>query len=101
MHIQDQVRDALFSAVDDVNELLPKDARLARSDATPLAGPDAQLDSIGLVNFIAAAEQQIEARFGAALNLFDEGLFDEEAPLATVGTLADLIVSRLRERTHA
>jgi acyl carrier protein len=80
---------------------LPADQQLVKSTSTPLAGPDGALDSLGLVNLIAAVEQTIEERFGVSISLFDEDPFGTSEPFATVGRLAEFIHGMLRERTHA
>jgi acyl carrier protein len=97
----DQVRDALFDALDQLNQQLPPDQQLVKSTSTPLAGADGGLDSLGLVNLIAVVEQTIEERFGVSISLFDEDALGSAEPFATVGTLADFISGVLRERIHA
>lgn len=97
----DQVRDALFDALDQLNPQLPADQQLVKSTSTPLAGSEGGLDSLGLVNLIAVVEQTIEERFAVSINLFDEDALGRGEPFATLGSLAELICGLLRERTHA
>ena len=62
--LYDKVIQALFKAMDDVNQLLPKKEQLEKSEETVLSGESGKLDSLGLVNLIVAAERKIEEDFG-------------------------------------
>ncbi len=50
----------IYGVIDKVNELLPDEQKLTKSENTKLYGTDGQLDSLGMVNFIVALEQKIE-----------------------------------------
>jgi acyl carrier protein len=94
-----RVLEALLRAVDEVNQQLPGERRLERSEATPLTGESGSLDSLGLINLIVAAEQKIQETFVATITLTDErAMSREESPFRTIGTLADYITSLLAER---
>jgi len=53
------VLEALLCAVDDVNEQLPPQRRLARSGQVAIAGDGAELDSMGLVSLLIAADDRL------------------------------------------
>lgn len=86
----DAIHAAIYAALDEVNAQLPAERRIReRSPHTPLQGDGGPLDSMALVNLIVAAEEQIEMRFGRAVNLADpRQASDDQRPLATVASLA-------------
>jgi D-alanine--poly(phosphoribitol) ligase subunit 2 len=89
MHFE-KVLQAIFDAVEELNQQLPPDRRLARSPDTVLLGNAAKLDSLGLVALIVTAEQTIEDRFGLAVTLADDrAMAQKNSPFKTIGTLAD------------
>jgi acyl carrier protein len=95
----ERIVKAIFEAVDEVNQGLPKSQRLRKSMDCVLSGPSGTLDSLGLVNFVVAAEQKIQEELHVAVSLTDESVLSrEDSPLATVGTLADYVSSQLEEK---
>jgi hypothetical protein len=95
---RDRVLQALLSAVDEVNAMLPRGRRLARSPGATLVGDASPLDSLGLVNLIVAAEQKVEEEFGASLPLLDEAVAAPEGGALTVAGLADRLSRMLEDR---
>jgi acyl carrier protein len=96
--MNDRILDSLYAAIDDVNRERPSDRPLAKARETALYGSASDLDSLGLVNFIVAAEQRIEAEFGKSLVLADDrALAQEPSPFRSVGALADYVEVLLRE----
>jgi len=94
----DKILDALYKAIDELNLTLPPDKRVAKAHDAPLASPGGPLDSMGQVNLVVEAEQQIEDAFGTAINLADEqAATAAKNPLADVKSLADYIEARLDE----
>ena len=49
---REEITQIIFSAIDEVNLMLPKDRRLEKSFQTTLSGDSAALDSLGLINLI-------------------------------------------------
>jgi acyl carrier protein len=99
-HKDTRLRDIVFEAIDELNEQLPRERRLAKDAGTPLAGADGHLDSLGVVNLIAVLEQKLEERFGTTVNLIDRGLLEDSEPLRSVGTLIDFLRPALNEGAH-
>jgi acyl carrier protein len=98
MAINEGVTQAVFSAVDEVNQQLPKEQQLEKSIGTVLVGQSGKLDSLGLVNLIVTVEQKIEEEFGITITLTDdEAMSQEDSPFETIGKLIDY-VSLLLER---
>jgi acyl carrier protein len=96
--MNEKITEALYGAIDDVNRERPSDKQLAKSPETALYGSSSDLDSLGLVNFVVAAEQRIEAAFGRSLVLADDrALAQEPSPFRSVGALADYVEVLLRE----
>ncbi|MEK7403989.1 MAG: hypothetical protein AAB225_02680 [Acidobacteriota bacterium] len=66
-------------------------------DSTVLIGaPDALLDSLGLVMFLAELERELQRRWGASVDLFGgAGLLDQDDGPETLRTLGDRILGLL------
>jgi acyl carrier protein len=101
MDTNTRIRQTVFSALDELNEQLPPSLRLEKDDRTPLTGPDGPLDSLNVVNLVAALEQKIEERLATTVDLIDNGLFDETQPLQNVGTLVTFVSAVVNGRAHA
>jgi acyl carrier protein len=68
------------------------------STDTVLYGAEAVLDSLGLVNVIAAVEDALLDTFGTEIWLTDErALAQAESPYRTVGSLSRYVILLLRE----
>lgn len=90
----------VLNGVREFNELQPPASRLPLTEDTALLGHDHALDSLGIVNLVAAIEDGVQARYGIAISLTPDGNAAED-PWRTVGTLADFITSRLDARPNA
>lgn len=95
------VLQAVYAALDQLNRQRPADRRLAKEPTTLLLGPEGQLDSLGLVTFIVAVEEQIEDLFGRRVSLTDDRILaDDNGPMHSVETLATYIRATLGEDAH-
>jgi len=95
----DIVMDVVFSAIDEINQQLPKEGRLAKNMKTALYGRDGILDSLGLVTFIVALEQKIEERLGVTIMLADERIMAKDSnPFSSVGAITAHIITLLEEK---
>ena len=93
-----QVFDAINSAVDDLNQVLDPEERLAKSADVALIGQDARIDSLGLVNLIVLVEEKIQQQFGVGITLVDErAMSQSKSPFRTLGTLAEFVEELLAE----
>ena len=96
--MEEKVYQAIFSAINEINQQLPTSKRLVPSRETLLTGPSAQLDSLGLVNLIVATEESIEDAFGQTINIADKAAMSEvESPFRSVETLAAYIMKRIEQ----
>lgn len=96
-----KVMQTVYSAIDDVNQLLSESERLEKSVDTVLFGDKSALDSMGFVNLIVSVERRVEGDFGIVINLIDEQVISQGyAPLRTIGTLADYLLPLIGRRTN-
>jgi D-alanine--poly(phosphoribitol) ligase subunit 2 len=96
-----KITQAIYEAVDEINQFRPAEEHLEKNEATVLHGRDGQLDSLGIVNLIVATEMNLEMAFGVSVNLADEkAMARPDSPFRTVGTFADYIESRLEEKIN-
>jgi D-alanine--poly(phosphoribitol) ligase subunit 2 len=97
----EKILQAIYDAVDEINEQLPRGKILAKSPETVLFGQSGQLDSLGLVSLIVAVEQHVQAEFGSDVTLADErALSQKNSPFRTIATLAAYIPSLLDEHDN-
>ncbi|MCL4267598.1 MAG: acyl carrier protein [Anaerolineae bacterium] len=94
----ERTTEAVFQAIDELNDILPPERRLQKSPDTVLYGSGGRLDSLELVNLIVAAEQNIEDEFGVPITLADErAMSQRNSPFRTVATLVAYITALLKE----
>lgn len=94
--MRDAIMQALRSAIDEVNETRPRNARISTDPDTPLIGVEGGLDSLGLVNFAVTAEEALDRELGNTLQLSSLiGVSVAESPFRTLASLADYIAANL------
>ena len=97
-----KIRQMLFNVVDELNQLRPADEHLAKDLETPLAGDHGRLDSSGLINLIAVAEQKAAEELDRHILLTDDRTLSQANQVfSTLGTLADYIYRRLNEKNDS
>jgi acyl carrier protein len=97
--MNEKIVECLYAAVDETNRSRSGAVALAKSSDAPLYGSSSELDSLGLVNFIVAAEQKIEQAFGTSIVLADDrALSHEPSPFGSIQALADYIEVLLSEK---
>lgn len=74
--VRSQLQDAVFGALDEVNQHRGAAQRLAKAPDTVLSGDAQALDSLGLVNFVVALEQRLDGVFPQPLSLLDDERVD-------------------------
>ena len=95
------VLQAVFAAVDEVNQQLRRHQRLEKNESVILTGEGGRLDSLGLVNLIFAVEQQVERVFGVTLTLADEmAEAGDGGAFRSLGSLAARVQALLEARQH-
>lgn len=89
MNKKEEIIQAIFSAVDEINLQLPEGQRLQKNLNTTLFG---NLDSLGLLNFVVEVEQNIEKAFNISISLADEkAIATKPSPLTSIKILAEYI----------
>jgi len=87
----------LYPVVDLMQGMSGETTGLAKHPETRLFGADAALDSVGLLNFITAAEEQITAVTGKKIPLVTpRALAARESPFRTLSSLAAYIDEQLQ-----
>jgi acyl carrier protein len=92
--ILQSVEEALFSAVDLLNETLAPSQQLAKSRDTILVDSGGKLDSIAVVNLLVFLEDEVASHFGRELDLVGADPFESE-DLKTVGSVCDALCRKL------
>ena len=94
-----RIMKTLLRAVDEFNKESIPEQRLARSEGSSLYGGRGSLDSLGLVNLVVLAEQEIQREFGVTLVLADaKALSQKNSPFRTLRSLADHVANLLNAR---
>lgn len=93
MLTKEQALEVIYSAIDDVNEQLPKNSKIEKKEDSILFGNGGSLDSIGLVNFIVGVESLLDEKFDLIITLADEKAMSmNNSPFRSVQTIADYII---------
>jgi hypothetical protein len=93
-----QIERMLFEVVDELNRMLPESERLPQELQAPLAGDAGKLDSAGLINMIALAEDAAGRELGRPILLTDDRTMAQiPVVFRTLGSLADYIHLLLNE----
>ena len=66
------VLSVIYEAIEELNQQLPLERRLACSPDTALFGDAGHLNSLNLVNLIVGVEQIVEETFNVGISLMDE-----------------------------
>ena len=90
---REKIKDVIFKAIDQINETLPKDKRINKTEDTIILDEHQGLDSLEVTLFVVAIEQKIEEAFGQSVVLNAFLPVDGRHPLANVGILTDHIAS--------
>lgn len=81
-----------------MNERLPDGQKIHCDPQTQLFGDEGGLDSLGIVNFIVAIEEEVEGSFGKSISLSDEDftkLFEDGS--VTVRSFSDYLADRMKD----
>lgn len=89
----------LYPVVDLIKGLSAETSGMAKSPDMALFGADAALDSVALLNFITATEEQITSVTGKKVALVTpRALSTRESPFRTLGSLAAYIDEQLQTK---
>jgi len=91
-----KVEKAVFDTIDQLNRQLSARNRLTKNRNELVIGEDSKLDSLGLINFLVACEQNIEVLTGQKINLTGDEMFaNANSTLGTVGDFIDYISNQI------
>lgn len=92
----DRILEIIYAGVDEFNAQQPDGFKLAKSPDAALVGSRSILDSLGLLTLLVALEGKVADSIGKQVVLLDESaLGDENGPLRTLGSLAELVLSQV------
>ena len=95
----ERISKAVFAAVDELNEQLPKGVHVEKSLDAPLYGANGKLESLDFVTLIMEVEEKINAEFGTDITIADDNLLSKEkSPFSTLGTLIEYLHDLLKEQ---
>jgi acyl carrier protein len=102
MPSDERIAKAVYAAVDELNEQLPKGVQIDKSLDAPLYGSTGKLESLDFVTLIMEVEEKINAEFGTDITIADENLLSKEkSPFSTLETLIDYLNEVLaKEGSH-
>jgi acyl carrier protein len=91
---------AVYRAVTEINQQRPEEKKISKSIETPLAGECGTLDSLGLICFLVAVEQELKKELRVEINLIEDEavLSGQHDTLQNIGTLVGYITRLLKER---
>ena len=89
---QAQLQEVVIACVNNVLSERDDNIDLEVDEKTFLLGPEAVLDSLGLVTVLVDLEQSLEDEFGFSLTIADErAMSQDKSPFRTVQSLTDYI----------
>jgi acyl carrier protein len=90
--VKDKIMGCLYVAIDEANEDRDGEPPLEKSPNTPIHGTADGLDSLGLINFLVAVEEEVERSLDVVIVLGDErALSQDPSPFRSLAALADYI----------
>ena len=94
-----RIRSAIYSALEELNQMSPPDQHIPAEEDAKLAGVGGRLDSLGLVNLIVLVEQKLEEQMCASISLMDGDLADGNiSRFESVGSLTAYVTSLIEQR---
>jgi acyl carrier protein len=96
---REQIRNAIFRAIDRVNELSLDESALVNGEADVLVGEGAALDSMGFVNFVVAVEEEMAPISDQSVDLVQilNPPNTNGTQVSTVGQLIDFLYRSLQQ----
>lgn len=96
--MDESILSIIRDAVDELNEQMGENQRIAYSEELRLIGSKAALDSISFVTLIAIIEDLISERLEKDLIIVNDKAFSmERSPFYSIGSLASYIEELLKE----
>jgi acyl carrier protein len=88
----ERISKAVYAAVDDLNQQLPKGVQIDKSLDAPLYGTSGKLESLDFVTLIMEVEEKVNAEFGTDITIADDNLLSKEkSPFSSLRTLIEYL----------
>ncbi len=95
---EEQVTEAIYAAIDSVNETLPAEKHIKKALDTVLFDIDGYVDSLGLTILVVAIERKVDEMFNQSINLMNEQpMATSTGPFSNVKNLIDHVKVLLEE----
>jgi len=92
MPSDERISKAVYAAVDDLNQQLPKGVQIDKSLDAPLYGASGKLESLDFVTLIMEVEEKVNAEFGTDITIADDNLLSKEkSPFSSLRTLIEYL----------
>ena len=99
--MRNDILDAIYAGIDQLNRQNPDAKPVRKALDTPLYGSSSDLDSLGLINLVVAVEQNVEQKLQVPITLVDDrALSQEVSPFSTVQALANYVEGLIREKKN-
>jgi acyl carrier protein len=99
---EERIAKAVYAAVDELNEQLPKGVSVEKSLDAPLYGASGKLESLDFVTLVMEVEEKIKTEFGVDITIADEHLLSkEQSPFSSVRTLIEYLKEVLKQEGAA
>ncbi|MFC1743011.1 hypothetical protein ACFL35_03375 [Candidatus Riflebacteria bacterium] len=96
--LKENVFAMVFQAIDELNEQLPREQKLSKTQSECLYGNTSKLNSLGLVNFVVTTEQKIIEKTGKPITLVNEkAMSRKNSPFRTVETFVEYICELMQQ----
>lgn len=96
--MREQIIAILESAIEELNEQLDAEEKIAFNDETRFIGSHACIDSMGFVTLISIIEELIADKTGKNIQLVNEKAFSQKhSPFYSITTLVDYIETLINE----
>lgn len=96
--MRDGILDCIYAAVDEANGERDGKPPIAKTPETSIHGDASGLDSLGLINFVVAVEENVERSFGRPIMLADDrALSRDPSPFDSIAELGAYVEELLEE----
>ena len=90
------ILEAIYSAIDEINNQLPTAQQLAKQEDTIILGEGGTLDSLGTIQLLVTIEEHIATTVGGNVDLMDGNLLSlQDDSLQSIGSLTHFIMEKL------
>lgn len=97
MSDKEKIQEAIYCAIDILNDQI-NGLNIEKTLDTPLLGKDSKLDSMAVVTFMVAIEEQVEDKFSIPISMaVDSDVASESNPFRNVASLINFVDEKIEE----